>query len=138
LIAQDNINFRKNAIDSNRDLNAGGNDPNYGTFNKKKRGKPGQKTGDDEDSDNANVYGSNSMDASFKNSMKKLRGPDMDFLEVGSISWSMLIAIYFLTLHDDSKDSCITFDSIQEMLDVLSDEFGDMIPLVSSIDKLIN
>ena len=84
------------------------------------------------------MNGHNSMGESLKNSMRKFRGPDMDFLEVGSLSWSMLIAIYFLTLHDDSKDSCISFDSIQEMLDVLAAEFGDMIPLVVALDRLIN
>lgn len=49
----------------------------------------------------------------------------------------MLMAIYFLSLHDDSKDSCITFESIQEILEVLKQEFGDMVPLVNNIEKLI-
>jgi hypothetical protein len=67
---------------------------------------------------------------------KKLN-KEADFLDVGSTSWSMLLAIYFLSLHDDSKDSCITFESIQEILDVLKQEFGDMVPLVNNIEKLI-
>lgn len=67
-------------------------------------------------------------------SAKKLKAGEGDFLEVGSISWSMLMALYFLALHDDAKDSCVSFDSIQEMLEVLRQEFGDMIPLVSDID----
>ena len=49
----------------------------------------------------------------------------------------MLIALYFLSLHDDSKDACITFDSIQEMLDVLKQEFGEMVPIVNNIEQLI-
>lgn len=43
---------------------------------------------------------------------KKQKSGESDFLEVGSVSWSIIIAIYFLTLHDDSKENCIMFDSI--------------------------
>lgn len=49
----------------------------------------------------------------------------------------MLIAIYFLTLHDDQTDSSITFESIQEMLEVLKVEFGEMLPLVDNLEDLI-
>ena len=71
------------------------------------------------------------------NQSKKLKNSEGEFLEIGSVSWSMLIALYFLTLHDDCKDACITFDSIHEMLDVLKQEFGDMLPLESNLEKLI-
>jgi len=67
----------------------------------KKRGHPN----DDSDMDGSDD------DAAAKASMRKLRSAD-DFLEVGSVSWSILISLYFLTLHDDSKDSCISFESI--------------------------
>ena len=50
------------------------------------------------------------------------------FLEVGSVSWSMLLATYFLVLHDDRKNFYITYDSIKEMLDVLKGEFGEFVP----------
>ena len=68
---------------------------------------------------------------------KKIKQGDSDFLEVGSVSWSMLIAIYFLTLHDDQTDACITFESVQEMLEVLKVEFGEMLPLVDKLEDLI-
>lgn len=73
----------------------------------------------------------------IKGKVKRLKGSELDFLEVGSASWSMLLAIYFLTLHDDQSDSCISFDSIQEILEVLRFEFGDMIPLVNDLEALI-
>lgn len=76
-------------------------------------------------------------DEGDEKSNKKIKSVESDFLEVGSVSWSMLMALYFLTLHDDSKDSCVTFDSIQEMLEVLKQEFGDMIPLVNDLENLI-
>lgn len=41
------------------------------------------------------------------------------FLDVGSISWSMLLACFFLSLHDDRKSFFINLDSIKEMLNVL-------------------
>lgn len=65
---------------------------------------------------------------------KKLKNGESDFLEVGSTSWSMLMALYFLSLHDDSKDACMTFDSIQDILEVLRQEFGDMVPIVNNVD----
>ena len=40
----------------------------------------------------------------------------------------MLLAIYFLTLHDDRKTFYITLSSVTEMLDVLKNEFNDFIP----------
>lgn len=45
--------------------------------------------------------------------------PGMGFLDVGSVSWSMLLACYFLSLHDDRKSFYITLASIKEMLAVL-------------------
>ena len=50
------------------------------------------------------------------------------FLDVGSVSWSMLLACYFLSLHENTATYCITFDSIIEMLEVLKSEFGDYMP----------
>jgi hypothetical protein len=70
-------------------------------------------------------------------SPKKLKNGEPEFLEIGSTSWSMLISMYFLALHDDCRDACISFDSIHEMLDVLKQEFGDMLPLESNLEKLI-
>lgn len=58
------------------------------------------------------------------------------FLDIGSSSWSILLACYFLTLHDDNKEFCITFNSILDILEILDCEFGGMIPLVSSKDIL--
>ena len=52
------------------------------------------------------------MDIDNGDGQKKLKHGESDFLEVGSTSWSMLMALYFLSLHDDSKDACMTFDSI--------------------------
>lgn len=60
-----------------------------------------------------------------------------DFLEVGSLSWSLMIALYFLALHDDIKNTCSTFESIQDMLNILTDEFGDMLPLITNLEELI-
>ena len=64
----------------------------------------------EDDSENENSQNSDEEDG--KIGAKKLKVGENDFLEVGSVSWSMLIAIYFLTLHDDQSDSCISFDSI--------------------------
>jgi hypothetical protein len=52
---------------------------------------------------------------------KKLPGGKQGsaFLDVGSVSWSMLIAAYFLSLHDDRKHFYTTMESINEMLLVL-------------------
>ena len=50
------------------------------------------------------------------------------WLDTGSVSWSMLIAIHVLALHDDRKSFFITLDSIKEMLDVLKNEFNDYVP----------
>ena len=50
------------------------------------------------------------------------------FLDVGSVSWSILLACFFLSLHDDRKNFFITLDSIKEMLTVLKQEFKDFVP----------
>ena len=47
---------------------------------------------------------------------------------MGSVSWSILLACYFLHLHDDSKEFCIIFDSVKEMLQVLDSEFEGLMP----------
>ena len=60
------------------------------------------------------------------------------FLEVGSVSWSVLLSIFFMSLHKNggvNEDSlsdeklCMNCESCLEMLEVLTNEFGDMIPL---------
>ena len=50
---------------------------------------------------------------------KKKMGKSSDFLDVGSVSWSMLLACFFLILHDDRKTFYINFEGIKEMLEVL-------------------
>lgn len=50
------------------------------------------------------------------------------FLDVGSISWSLLLACFFLQLHDDRKTYYLIFDSMKEMLGVLKEEFKDFVP----------
>lgn len=50
------------------------------------------------------------------------------FLDVGSVSWSMLLACYFLSLHDDRKTFYMTLESVREMLQVLKQEFKDFVP----------
>lgn len=50
------------------------------------------------------------------------------FLDVGSVSWSILLACFFLQLHDDRKAFFISIDSIKEMLGVLKAEFKDFVP----------
>ena len=60
---------------------------------------------------------------------KKLsKGGSSAFLDVGSVSWSLLIAAYFLSLHDDRKSYFITYESLKDMLSVLKLEFKDFIP----------
>ena len=67
------------------------------------------------------------------------------FLDCGSVSWSLLLSIFFLSLHKGSSHStkgedsnqivtketkyCMNYQSCIEMLEVLAHEFGDMIPL---------
>lgn len=70
------------------------------------------------------------------------------FLDCGSVSWSILLAIFFLSLHkgqssvvdadEESVNSklCINFESCLEMLEVLTNEFGDMIPLETATHVL--
>ena len=50
------------------------------------------------------------------------------FLDVGSVSWSMLLSCYFLSLHDDRKTFYMTMESVKEMLQVLKIEFKDYVP----------
>lgn len=54
--------------------------------------------------------------------------PGTAFLDIGSVSWSILIAGFFLTLHDDRKAFFISLDSLKEMLLVLKEEFKDFVP----------
>lgn len=67
--------------------------------------------------------------------LKRRKISNEGFLDVGSVSWSLLLATFILSLHkgsvvDGSEEKyCITYESILEMLGVLASEFGDMIPL---------
>jgi len=51
------------------------------------------------------------------------------FLDTGSLSWSMLLASYFLELHSDEEQFFISLQSICEMLEVLLKEFKGMLPI---------
>ena len=65
------------------------------------------------------------------------------FLDCGSVSWTVLLTIFFLSLHKgccssgeietggsaENEKYCMTYESCLEMLEVLAHEFGDMIPL---------
>ena len=62
--------------------------------------------------------------------------PSDGFLDVGSVSWSLLLAIFILSLHKGAapvgtgdvavveEKYYITYESILEMLEVLVTEFG--------------
>ena len=73
---------------------------------------------------------------------KRRKAMQEGFLDCGSVSWSFLLAIYFLSLHKanpsamaaaDGEDKlCMTYAGCIEMLEVLAHEFGDMIPLETS------
>lgn len=120
LIAQDKINFQCNFGRSDEPaLNA-----------TKKRPKPDG--GDDDDQMEDDL-----IDVEGGVSKKHRKYDYSDFLEVGSLSWSLMIALYFLALHDDSKEQCATFESVQDMLNILTDEFGDMLPLITNLEELI-
>ena len=69
------------------------------------------------------------------------------FLDIGTVSWSLLLATYFLSLHkgaapafsiENSEKYCMNYEGCMEMLQVLSHEFGDMIPLETSQDVMIS
>ena len=68
------------------------------------------------------------------------------FLDIGTVSWSLFLAMYFLSLHkgstpvfsiESSERYCMDYEGCMEMLAVLSHEFGDMIPLETNQDTLI-
>ena len=87
-MAQDKINFLNNFGHSDKSVIEGS----------KKRGRPKNNGGSDEE----DMFGfSGDEEEEGKKSSKKLK-TDSDFLDIGSTSWSMLLALYFLTLHDDS------------------------------------
>lgn len=104
-MAQDKLNFLSNF----------GNSAEKSTISTKKKVKRRQPVGSDEE----DMFGGFSEDDETKISVKKLKIGESDFLDIGSTSWSMMLALYFLTLHDDSQDACCTFESIQEMIEVL-------------------
>ncbi len=60
------------------------------------------------------------------------------FLDCGSLSWTMLLGAYILECHYGSGPSdgevayCSDLQSIQEMVEVLYDEFQSMVPLVNN------
>jgi hypothetical protein len=62
--------------------------------------------------------------------IKKMKNEKQDFLIVGSVSWSLMLALYFLYLHNETKDFFYSFDSITDMLQVLNQQFGEIIPIV--------
>jgi len=47
---------------------------------------------------------------------KKINCGKSSFLDVGSLSWSMLLACFFLQLHDDRKSFHLSLDGVKEML----------------------
>lgn len=49
----------------------------------------------------------------------------------------MILACYFLALHDDRKTFYITLESIREMLIVLKKEFADFVPFETD-EKLLD
>lgn len=74
-----------------------------------------------------------------KASTKRRKVMQEGFLDCGSVSWSFLLASFFLSLHkgtssssDSEEKFCMTYASCIEMLEVLANEFGDMIPLETS------
>ena len=69
------------------------------------------------------------------------------FLDIGTVSWSLLLSVYFLSLHkgaapafniENSEKYCMNYESCMEMLQVLAHEFGDMIPLETNQDIMIS
>lgn len=58
------------------------------------------------------------------------------FLDIGSVSWSIMLAAFFLKLHDDDTSFCITFGGIIDILEVLKHEFGNMVPLENQTEIL--
>ena len=69
------------------------------------------------------------------------------FLDIGTVSWSLLLSTYFLSLHKgaapafsikNSEKYCMDYEGCMEMLQVLSHEFGDMIPLETNQDVMIS
>jgi hypothetical protein len=82
-------------------------------------------------------------EAPEEQSKRKKNAPD-GFLDVGSVSWSILLAIFILSLHKGApagsleEKYCITYEGVIEMLQVLVSEFGDMIPLESNQQVLDN
>ena len=78
--------------------------------------------------------------------MKK-RMMNEGFLDIGTVSWSLLLSVYFLSLHkgaapafniEHSEKYCMNYESCMEMLQVLAHEFGDMIPLETNQDIMIS
>jgi hypothetical protein len=74
------------------------------------------------------IAGEDDMDVD-EGAKKKSGGKQgCSFLDVGSVSWSMLLACFFLQLHDDRKSFYISIESIKEMLGVLKAEFKEFVP----------
>ena len=87
-MAQDKINFLNNFGHSDKSV-----------IESKKRGRPKNNGGSDEE----DMFGiSGEEEEEGKKSSKKLKTNDSDYLDIGSVSWSMMLSLYFLTLHDDS------------------------------------
>ena len=71
---------------------------------------------------------------------------DKDFLQVGTVSWSLLLSSYFLSLHvgypqeideEEAELYSIDYTGVIEMLEVLSNEFGDMVPLETNQETIL-
>ena len=59
------------------------------------------------------------------------------FLDIGSSSWSMMLAMYFISLHKSSDPELVTFnkESIQSMLTILAKQSNNNIPIEKKFDK---
>ena len=118
LVEQDRINFARRNGDFSLDT-------------EQANGSRKRKLGDVE------MNGGEDVDAAVAASKRRKVVTD-GFLDCGSVSWSMLLSIFFLSLHKGSNSDegnsnsdkfCLTLESCIEMLEVLAHEFGDMIPL---------
>lgn len=131
LVEQDRINFaRRNGTEVDGVGSMGdGKDEGGKPSRKRKIGDVDVMNGEDEQQQNGAIG-------------KRRKVTTDGFLDCGSVSWTLLLTIFFLSLHKGTTSSseeagaatgsekfCMTLESCQEMLEVLAHEFGDMIPL---------
>ena len=59
------------------------------------------------------------------------------FLDIGSSSWSMMLAMYFISLHKSADPELVQFnkESIQNMLTILFKQWNNNIPIERKFDK---